>query len=37
VRITLTLREGERGPERVYRSATMLPMTRPLTFGLPIY
>jgi prepilin-type N-terminal cleavage/methylation domain-containing protein len=37
VRITLTMREGERGPERVYRSATSLSMTRPLTFGLPIY
>lgn len=37
VRITLTLREGERGEERVYRSETALPMTRPLTFGLPIY
>lgn len=37
VRITLTLREGERGLDRVYRSATSIAMTRPLTFGLPIY
>ncbi|MEZ4389960.1 MAG: type II secretion system protein GspJ [Polyangiales bacterium] len=37
VRITLTLREGERGEDKVYRSETALAMTRPLTFGLPIY
>lgn len=37
VRITLTLQEGERGVERVYSTETWLPLTRPLTFGLPIY
>lgn len=36
-RITLTLQEGERGVERVYSTETTLPLTRPLTFGLPIY
>lgn len=37
VRVTLTLQEGERGVERVYSTETTLPLTRPLTFGLPIY
>ena len=37
VRITLTVREGERGEDRVYSTETAIPMTRPLTFGLPIY
>lgn len=37
VRVTLTLQEGERGVERVYSTETALPLTRPLTFGLPIY
>lgn len=37
VRVTLTLQEGERGAERVYSTETWIPLTRPLTFGLPIY
>ena len=37
VRVTLTLEEGPRSEERVYSTETPLMITRPLTFGLPIY
>lgn len=37
VRVTLALREGEDREERVYTVETPVMMTRPLTFGLPIY
>ena len=37
VRVTLAMREGEDRTERVYSVETPVIMTRPLTFGLPIY
>jgi general secretion pathway protein J len=37
VRVTLALEEGTRRDERVYTTETPLMITRPLTFGLPIY
>ena len=37
VRVTLTLDEGPTHQERVYSTETSLYLTRPLTFGLPIY
>ncbi len=37
VRVTLTLEEGPTHEERVYSTETSLYLTRPLTFGLPIY
>lgn len=37
VRVTITLEEGERREERVYSTETPILVTRPLTFGLPIY
>lgn len=37
VRITLTLTEDPGNQERVYSTETALLLTRPLTFGLPIY
>ncbi len=37
VRVTLTLEEGASREERVYRTETPLFLSRPLTFGLPIY
>lgn len=37
VRVTLAMREGEDRIERVYSVETPVIMTRPLTFGLPIY
>jgi general secretion pathway protein J len=37
VRVTLTLEEGASREERVYTTETPIQVTRPLTFGLPIY
>ncbi len=37
VRVTLTVEEGPTHEERVYSTETALYLTRPLTFGLPIY
>lgn len=37
VRITLAVEEGAAHEERVYTTETQLYLTRPLTFGLPIY
>ncbi len=37
VRVTLTVEEGPSHEERTYSTETSLYITRPLTFGLPIY
>lgn len=37
VRVTLVIEEGERHEERTYMTETSVQLTRPLTFGLPIY
>jgi general secretion pathway protein J len=37
VRVSITLEEGPRREERVYATETAIMVTRPLTFGLPIY
>jgi general secretion pathway protein J len=37
VRVTLSVEEGPTHEERIYTTETSLYLTRPLTFGLPIY